>query len=299
MSDEDNSDDDNYDEDNYYNFGVFNNGVDVDDDDVDDDDVDVDDDDDDVDDDDGVRINGHRVEDLEDIKEYERGLMIAERQVDDHVARLGCTVFKRKGYDSLTESESWTVRILLEEEENNNEATDEKNNNEASAYDKLMDEIENYRYFLEVLERDMKEIREKYTGEIDAIKEEIKEKLKRFRENACRVHNQTVSGPGNDGAKCLQDIAAMGMKISPLKSTMEDELGIREGLHADKKLAMRAASENHRRMYDETYERTVRQEYTKSVYRRNDGKRFCVLLPKRKKLTATSLTTQTRNDLEE
>ena len=90
--------------------------------------------------------------------------MIAERKVDDHVARLGCTVFKRKGYDSVTEGESWTVRILLEEEENNNEATDEENNNEATAYDKLMDEIANYRYFLQVLERDMKEIEENYTG---------------------------------------------------------------------------------------------------------------------------------------
>ena len=90
----------------------------------------------------------------------------------------------------------------------------------------------------------------------------------------------------------MQDIAAMGMKISPLKSTMEYELGIRDGLHADKKGAMRAAFENHRRMYDDNYERTVRQEYTKSAYRRNDGKRFCVLLPKRKRLAETTLTPQ-------
>ena len=100
-----------------------------------------------------------------------------------------------------------------------------------------------------LLERDTKEIREKYTGQIDAIKEDIKDKLKRFRENVCRVHNQNVNGAGNDGAKCLQDIAAMGMKISPLKSTMEYERGIRDSLHADKKGALQAAGENHRRMY--------------------------------------------------
>ena len=49
----------NFDEDNYSNFDVFNNNV------------DEDDDEEDEDNDDGLRINGHRVEDLEDIKEYE------------------------------------------------------------------------------------------------------------------------------------------------------------------------------------------------------------------------------------
>ena len=115
------------DDDQYYNFDEDNH----------DKDEDYDDEDEDDDDEDGLRIDGHRVEDLEDIKDYERGIMIAERKVGDHVARLGCTVFKRKGYDSRTEGESWKIRILLEEEENNNEATNEENNNEATAYDKI------------------------------------------------------------------------------------------------------------------------------------------------------------------
>ena len=208
------------DEDNYYNLDVFNNDVDE-------------------DDDDGLRINEHCVEDLEDIKDYKRGIMIAERKVYDHVARLGYTVFKQKGYDSRTEGKCWTVCILLEEEENNNEATDEENNNEATAFHKLMDEIANYRNFLQVLERDMKEIKENCTGQMDAMKEDIKEKLKSFRENVCGAHSKNVSGADNDGAvdggagiisknnkECLQDIAAMGKKISPLMSTMEYELGI-------------------------------------------------------------------------
>jgi hypothetical protein len=42
---------------------------------------------DDEDDDDGLRINGRHVEDLEDIKDYERGIM------DDDVVPLGGTVF--------------------------------------------------------------------------------------------------------------------------------------------------------------------------------------------------------------
>jgi hypothetical protein len=78
---------------------------------------DEDEDPDDEDDDDRLHINGHTVEDLDDIIDYERGIMLAEKKVDDHVARLGCTVFDRKGYDSRIESSSWTVRILLEEEE--------------------------------------------------------------------------------------------------------------------------------------------------------------------------------------
>ena len=57
-------------------------------------------------DDDRLCINGHLVEDLEDIKDYERGIMLAEKMVDNHVAHFGCTVFQRKGYDSHTESKS-------------------------------------------------------------------------------------------------------------------------------------------------------------------------------------------------
>jgi hypothetical protein len=74
--------------------------------------------DDDEDDDNRIRINSHLVEDLEDINEYERGIMLAETKVDDKRDCLGCTVFQRKGYDSRTESASWTVRKMLEEEEN-------------------------------------------------------------------------------------------------------------------------------------------------------------------------------------
>ena len=121
-----------------------------------------------------------------------------------------------------------------------------------------MDEIANYRYFLQVLERDMKEIKENYTGQIDVIKEDIKEKLKSFRENVSGAYNDGAvdggAGIAKNNEECLQDIAAMGMKISPLESTMEYELGIRDGLHADKKGAMRASTcENHRRMYDDNY----------------------------------------------
>ena len=93
-------------DDDYYNFDEYNYDKDEDDDDEDEEnddkdenngDEDEDDDKKDEDNDDGFRMNGHRVEDLEDIKDYKRGIMIAERKVHDHVARLGCTVFKQKG----------------------------------------------------------------------------------------------------------------------------------------------------------------------------------------------------------
>jgi hypothetical protein len=47
----------------------------------------------DEDNDDLLRINGHPVEELDNIKDYKRGIMLAEKKVDDHVACLGCTVF--------------------------------------------------------------------------------------------------------------------------------------------------------------------------------------------------------------
>ena len=91
-----------------------------------------------------LRINGHLVEDLEDIKDYNRGIMLAEKMVDYQVACMGCTVFQQKGYDSCTESASWTVRIMLEEEENNIEATGKENN----SLDTLSRIVDNYSYFL-------------------------------------------------------------------------------------------------------------------------------------------------------
>jgi hypothetical protein len=240
-------------------------------------------------DDDRLRINGVLVEELEDIKDYERGIMLAEKKVDNDVRRLGCTVFQRIGYDRCTERACWTVRILLEEEEINNEATDEENNNEATgsneeSYDALSS-MDNYMYFLDVLERDMKDIKENFTKEMDVIKTDIKELLKSFREN--------VSGPeGADAGnhrECLQDIAAMSRKISPLKNAMENELGIRDGLHSNKTRTLLALRNNYRQ----------RNEYTKKGYCGKDGKRYTMLVPKYKRLAERPSTPPTPNDDEE
>ena len=84
--------------------------------------------------------------------------------------------------------------------------------------------------------------------------------MKSFRENVSgAVH--AGAGIAKNHEECLQDIAAMSRKISPLKNAMEYELGIRDGLHADKKKIQLAMCDNYKR----------RHTYTKKGGRGKDG----------------------------
>ena len=127
------------------------------------------------------------------------------------------------------------------------------------------------------------------TREIDVVKKDMNEKLKIFRESVT-----SAAGAGADNGKnheeWLQDMAGMSRKISSLKNAMEYELGIRDGVHADKKGTLLAMCDNHRRMYSQ---------YTKSCFRDKDSQRTYILIPKRKTLAKTTSTPLTPNDDEE
>ena len=149
-------------------------------------------------------------------------------------------------------------------------------------------EIANYSYFLQVLERDMKDIKENITREMDVIKKDIMEKLKSFREN---VSGDVHAGAGiaKNHEECLQDIAAMSRKTSLLKNAMEYELGIQDGLHADKKKTQLAMSDNYKR----------RHMYTKKGGLGKDGKRTYILVSKHRTLSERPATPPTPSDEEE
>ena len=122
-------------------------------------------------------------------------------------------------------------------------------------------------------------IKKGYHGEV--------EKLSRKCKWCCR--RWSGAGIAKNQEECLQDIAAMSRKISPLKNAMEYELGIRDGLHADKQKTQLAMCDNYRRS----------QKYTKKGGRGKDGKQYTILVPTHKKLTERPLTPPTPNDEEE
>ena len=74
--------------------------------------------------DDDKYFNGYPIEELNNIKDEERNIMLAERELDIHFCRsnLGATVFQQKGYDRGTKQ--WAARLMAEAEENNNEERD-------------------------------------------------------------------------------------------------------------------------------------------------------------------------------
>ena len=73
------------------------------------------------DEDDDKYIDGHPIEELNDIKDNKRGIMLAEREVDNYLCCLCGTIFQQKGYDRSTIQRA--ARIMVEDEENSNEAT--------------------------------------------------------------------------------------------------------------------------------------------------------------------------------
>jgi hypothetical protein len=152
-------------------------------------------------------------DDDDDDEDIERPrFMLAEKRVDDDVTRLGGTALQRKGY-KMTEKEATN----------------------AEPYDKDST-IDYCNAFLEVLERDMKELEDDITNEMDVMKGYIQEKLNSYRENVSRP--DYIAGSGNH-MECFQDIAAMGRKMSQVKKAMENgkelgmELGFGEGLQDD------------------------------------------------------------------
>jgi hypothetical protein len=64
-------------------------------------------------------FNGFPIEELNDLKDEERNIMLAEREVDDHICRfsLGATVVQRKGYKHGTKQRA--ARLLGEADELN------------------------------------------------------------------------------------------------------------------------------------------------------------------------------------
>jgi hypothetical protein len=171
---------------------------------------------------------------------------------------------------------------MLEEEEKNVETA-------VSVEDGIdcLTKIDKLNYFLEVLQCDMMEIKERFSIDIDVIRNDIRKELKIFRE-------YVSSGGGIDASdvkkheECLLRIAVMSRKLSLLVKGMEHELGIRDGLYAVKKQTMLAMRYN--------YEQ--RHRYTKSCFRDRSGKRSYVHIPKHKTLTKRSLTPPTQNDEE-
>jgi uncharacterized protein YqeY len=149
-------------------------------------------------------------EDEEEVKDVYT--MLAEKRVDDDVTRLGGTVLQRNGY-KLTDEEA----------------------TKAEPYD-TMSRITYCNAFLEVVERDMIDLQDDITEEMDVMKGYIQEKLNTYRENvSCPDY---IAGSG-DHTECFQDIAAMGRKMSQVKKAMENgkelgmELGLGEGLQDD------------------------------------------------------------------
>ena len=152
-----------------------------------------------------------------------------------------------------------------------------------------MSRIDNYSYFLEVIGRDMNDIKEDFTRKMDVIKKDVMEKMKHFREN---VSGAAAAGAGTakNHEECLQDIAAMIRMISLLKNNMEYELGIQNGLRVDKKKSQLAMCDNYKR----------RHKYTKKkCFRNKDGKRFSILVSTHKTLTHRPSTPPTPNDEKE
>lgn len=71
------------------------------------------------------------MEELNNLKDEERNIMLAEREVDDHIRRfsLGTTIVQRKGYENGTKQ--WGARLLVEAEEQNNDEQSSDDEDEA------------------------------------------------------------------------------------------------------------------------------------------------------------------------
>ena len=230
-------------------------------------------------------------EDIESMKVKDIYILLAEKCVDDVVTRLGGTVLQRNGYN-LTDKER----------------------TDAEPYD-TMSSIRYCNAFLEVVERDMKDLEDDMTEEMDVMKGYIQEKLNTYRENVSRP--DYIAGSGNH-TECFQDIAAMGRKMSQVKKAMENgmelgiELGIGEGLQDDvglqddmglqddvvnkamqigKELGIRQSL--HEDKMDTLAELQVSTReaagyYTRKAVRLNDGTRRSFLVPKKRMLANTS-----------
>jgi hypothetical protein len=226
-------------------------------------------------------------EDIESMKVKDIYVMLAEKRVDDDVTRLGGTVLQRNGYN-LTDKEATN----------------------AEPYD-TMSSIRYCNAFLEVVERDMKDLEEDITKEMDVMKGYIQEKLNSYRENVSR--SDYIAGSGNH-TECFQDIAAMGRKTSQVKKAMENgmelgiELGIGQGLQDDvedlednfkKEMDVNKAMQIGKELgirqslYDDKTQTLTElqvstgranENYTKKVVRLNDGRRRYILLPKKRML---------------
>ena len=122
--------------------------------------------------------------------------------------------------------------------------------------------------FLQVLKRDMKEIRDDFKNDM-----EVMEKMKNIR---LHVSNVAAAGAGidNNFMSAMQDIAAMNKMISLCTNMMEEELSIRKGVRADKIATYKALCRNHLR----------RRGLTAKRIRGNDGKGYTVLVPTHKQL---------------
>ena len=150
-------------------------------------------------------------EEVDEMKEKERGILRAESKVDDQVRQLGGTDLKRKFYG--LETTELKVRIAVEDEDDINE--------DEETLDKERT-IEHYNNCLTVILRDMDQIKEEFKDDI-----KVMEKMKNFRSNLNDVV-ATGAGVAKNKHKCTQDTAAMDRMISLRSNIKEYELGLRK-----------------------------------------------------------------------
>ena len=155
-------------------------------------------------------------EEVDEMKEKERGILRAESKVDDQVRQLGGTDLKRKFYDLGTME--LKVCIVVEDEDDVNVDEDSLDKERT---------IEHYNNCLTVLLRDMEQIKEEFKDDI-----KVMEKMKNFRSNLNDVV-ATGAGVAENKHECTQDTAAMDRIISLRSSIKDYELGLRKRLFSE------------------------------------------------------------------
>ena len=253
-------------------------------------------------------FHGYLIEELVPLKDEERRIMLAEKEVDKFFRSLlfGPRMFQRKGYDRGTKQ--WAVRLLLEQDD---DTDDESGGVDSSAVvdkisiDKdsiakfLLENIEKESSFLEIVERDMQEIQADFKQDM-----EVMERMA----NYCSHISDFVAIEAdvkNTQEECILDNAAMHRMMSLRTDVMNHELGMRKFWYYESKKTHEALCRNYERRQaenEETHEalcgefvRSRKMTGTKGV-RRTDGKRYNVLVPAREQLAERTLTPPAPHD---
>jgi hypothetical protein len=119
-------------------------------------------------------FHGFLIEELNDLKDEERKLTLAEYEVDDRMRRFDfmqrfsfhATVVPRKRYEHGTKE--WAVRLLIETEEADRNSDDEEVDD--SDDENSLDRIEKVDYVLKVLQHDIQDVRDYFQQDVKEIK---------------------------------------------------------------------------------------------------------------------------------